>query len=1052
MPNGKPYIKSSTKKSGKGKWNARPSRNPGGKGKGKTMATIGQLVINVGMNVADMIGASEKAEKSFSNMVKRMEKDAKIMRKELNHLGEEFLSMGKYAAVGAVIGLAAVVKHSFETADALGKTSDALGISTEKLTQLQYAAALAGVNSEAFTGSMFTMTKNVADASMGLGKAQVAFAAMGINVQKLVTMAPDKQFELIANKIAAIENPAIKAQMAMKIFGDSGAAMLAVMKDGAGGLKDAAEQADALGLSISRVDAAKIEQANDAMTSAGGVFKGVGNTIAIMLAPAIEGLSKDFIKMATNSEWWKDGIKAAFDAMITGAGWAANGIRGIGLVLLVIEEGFQSLKVLGLGVLLALGDGFFGFVEFFGTSFSKVLDFVSSSMISLGKGMQDTGIPAIKELGIGLEAVGDAGKAAAAATMELTDGAESSQQAIKLMLNDSIASLADMQLRRAVWVKNMETPFDFHKSMAAYTALSQAEAGLVKQSIDNAKTAAEAKHIIWVKNLQEKMKAHFEHEKKIDEEALKYIAKSIVDTSSGQEKLRAEYDVTMKQFSGGTVTQLEAQKTAWRVYNAKLIEMNGKVAAEMRDKNYEALKAMVKNTEDMSNEAVDKRRAAMAEMEKRDNEWGQNFKDKFEEGLGAAKSFYDQVGILGAKWGEATKNTFKDVFEDGLNGNLKNSGDYIEAFKRAVVAAIATMAAEWVTAHIIMTAASEVFFIAQVVGWTAVGIAMTAALFIIVAAWVLIKAILDNWNGIMTTLQDAWDGLAKTINDVGQIFTSIGQSIVKAFEPVQTLLNDIWKIFQDIADLGKNAFSFKIEWPDWQGKGTVETLLGIDIPFLSFADGGNIPGMWNGQKGLRGDTVPAILTPGEYVIPRDKVNPETRATIEYIHKTGRVPVPFWDLGGVSDFVSNITNGAVTLSGSGDTIDFVNSLFSDPWAYVKKMVMDGMKGIMEHMGLASGFVNGGIMTAQGALPLNAYADGGIADRPQVALFGEGRMNEAYVPLPDGKSIPVTMKGNQQGGGDVILMLDGQVLGRILNAMSQQGRLSINPIAVRSGYAI
>lgn len=60
-----------------------------------------------------------------------------------------------------------------------------------------------------------------------------------------------------------------------------------------------------------------------------------------------------------------------------------------------------------------------------------------------------------------------------------------------------------------------------------------------------------------------------------------------------------------------------------------------------------------------------------------------------------------------------------------------------------------------------------------------------------------------------------------------------------------------------------------------------------------------------------------------------------------------------------------------------------------------------------------FANGGIMTSQGPLPLRAYASGGIANSPQLALFGEGRMPEAYVPLPDGRSIPVTMEG--QGGG-------------------------------------
>ena len=64
-------------------------------------------------------------------------------------------------------------------------------------------------------------------------------------------------------------------------------------------------------------------------------------------------------------------------------------------------------------------------------------------------------------------------------------------------------------------------------------------------------------------------------------------------------------------------------------------------------------------------------------------------------------------------------------------------------------------------------------------------------------------------------------------------------------------------------------------------------------------------------------------------------------------------------------------------------------------------------------------NGNIMTSKGAAKLNTYANGGIATSPQVSLFGEGRMNEAYVPLPDGRSIPVSMKG---GGSNVQVVVN------------------------------
>lgn len=59
--------------------------------------------------------------------------------------------------------------------------------------------------------------------------------------------------------------------------------------------------------------------------------------------------------------------------------------------------------------------------------------------------------------------------------------------------------------------------------------------------------------------------------------------------------------------------------------------------------------------------------------------------------------------------------------------------------------------------------------------------------------------------------------------------------------------------------------------------------------------------------------------------------------------------------------------------------------------------------------AINFATGGIMSSMGSVPLRKYAAGGIARSPQMALYGEGSQNEAYVPLPDGKRIPVSMSG-------------------------------------------
>jgi tape measure domain-containing protein len=58
-------------------------------------------------------------------------------------------------------------------------------------------------------------------------------------------------------------------------------------------------------------------------------------------------------------------------------------------------------------------------------------------------------------------------------------------------------------------------------------------------------------------------------------------------------------------------------------------------------------------------------------------------------------------------------------------------------------------------------------------------------------------------------------------------------------------------------------------------------------------------------------------------------------------------------------------------------------------------------------------NGGI--AYGGF--RAFANGGVVSGPTMGLVGEGRYNEAIVPLPDGKSIPVQLAGGD-GGNQII----------------------------------
>jgi GH24 family phage-related lysozyme (muramidase) len=110
--------------------------------------------------------------------------------------------------------------------------------------------------------------------------------------------------------------------------------------------------------------------------------------------------------------------------------------------------------------------------------------------------------------------------------------------------------------------------------------------------------------------------------------------------------------------------------------------------------------------------------------------------------------------------------------------------------------------------------------------------------------------------------------------------------------------------------------------------------------------------------------------------------------------------------------ANITAGVVNVnggltSGLGGGLGTTGGLFSGVSGF-----FSGAGGMFSTFtgwpGSLFSFETGGIMTPRGPLPLHRYAMGGIASSPQLALFGEGRTPEAYVPLPDGRSIPVSIK--------------------------------------------
>jgi hypothetical protein len=188
----------------------------------------------------------------------------------------------------SVDAVASSLRNAVDAGDRLQLLSDRMGASVASLSRLQYAAALTDVPVEALTSSLDHFHEILTRAEVGSGRAGKALAAMGIDAKKLLALPFEQQLEAISDRLSKIPNPAKRAGLEMILFGEAGAKLDPLLRQGAAGIQRLADEADKAGVTIDGGMTEKLKQAHEEMVKADAVFKAASVTIAASLAPAIE--------------------------------------------------------------------------------------------------------------------------------------------------------------------------------------------------------------------------------------------------------------------------------------------------------------------------------------------------------------------------------------------------------------------------------------------------------------------------------------------------------------------------------------------------------------------------------------------------------------------------------------------------------------------------------------------------------------------------------------------------------------------------------------------
>ncbi len=276
------------------------------------------------------------------SVVARTSKFRKGMRsasKSVNRFGANVVKasakLGAYGMASEAVaagGLGILVKNQLSLVDAITVTSDKLGIATDKLVGLRLAAELSGQSVGVLESGLQRMTRRISEAAKDTGVARVAIKELGLSAQKLFKLSPDKQFAAIGDALEGVANQADRVRLGGLFFDIEGVGLINTLKGGSAALKLVQADAEKLGLTFSRIDGAKVQNLNVAVTRLRGLIRGAARSLAIELSPFLQ-----------------TGIDKIVELGTAGGGASRTIIDGFEGVLKTLAKGIELIDQLTIG-------------------------------------------------------------------------------------------------------------------------------------------------------------------------------------------------------------------------------------------------------------------------------------------------------------------------------------------------------------------------------------------------------------------------------------------------------------------------------------------------------------------------------------------------------------------------------------------------------------------------------------------------------------------------------------------------------------------------------
>ena len=270
------------------------------------MADIAKLVVRLEAESSRLTTELEKANRKLSSF---------------EQSSTQILSTIKAGVVGfaaaiSVDALTSAAKASIEYADNIAKAADKIGLTTDALQELRFAAERTGVEQSTLDMAMQRFSRRVGEVAQGTGVLKDVFEQYGIKVRDSngYIRSLDDILGEYANTVKNASSDQERLRLAFKAFDSEGAALVNTLRNGKSGLDDLRQAAKDAGVVMEEELLRKAEVINDRwdtlVQTIGTRFKSaVISTISFITGTA-EAVTEQAASLAQNREQIRNYTKA----------------------------------------------------------------------------------------------------------------------------------------------------------------------------------------------------------------------------------------------------------------------------------------------------------------------------------------------------------------------------------------------------------------------------------------------------------------------------------------------------------------------------------------------------------------------------------------------------------------------------------------------------------------------------------------------------------------------------------------------------------------------